>query len=232
MTFSLAIRCAKSGAFGVAGTTSSIAVGARCLFIDAGAGAVITQHRTDPRLGPKGLDLLRAGASAQDCLDQLVASTPYAGWRELAVVDAQGGTAAHQGAHQEPLYAQASAPGIVAVGNILRDMRVPEAMVAAALSAKDKPLAERLILALQAGLAAGGEIFALKSAALQVAEHPGFSAVDLRVDLSQDPIGDLATLWQAYQPHQAQFVSRVLDPDAGGRATCSQDLLAAEGISA
>ena len=232
MTFSLAIRCAKSGIFGTAGTTSSIAVGARCLFIEAGAGVVITQHRTDPRLGPQGIGLLRQGLSAQDCLAQIIASTPDAGWRELAVLDTAGRTAAHQGANQEPLFATASVPGIVAVGNILRCESVPAAMVAAAEASAERPMAERLILALQAGLQAGGEIFALKSAALQVAQYPGFSSVDLRVDLSDDPLGDLAQLWRAYQPHEAQFVSRVLQPNAGGRATCSREILAAEGMRA
>jgi uncharacterized Ntn-hydrolase superfamily protein len=116
------------------------------------------------------------------------------------------------------------------VGNILRDKRVPHAMVAAAQAVPEHPLAERLIYALQAGLAAGGEIYALRSAGLQVARHPGFSDTDLRVDLSDDPLGALKELWHAYQPQEAQFVSRVLDPDAGGRATCSRDVLAREGV--
>lgn len=231
MTFSIAMRCPESGAFGVAGTTSSIAVGARCLFVDRDAGAVITQHRTDPRLGPQGLALLRAGRSADQTLAALVAATPDADWRELAVVDGLGGTALRQGTHQAPLFAHATAAGIVAVGNILRHERVPGAMVAAAQQAAGRPLAERLLAALRAGLAAGGEIFALKSAALQVAEHPGFASVDLRVDLSEDPIGDLDRLWQAYAPQQATFVARVLDPDSGGPATCSADILAAEGAA-
>lgn len=230
MTFSIAMRCSQTGAFGVAGTTSSIAVGARCLFVDGEVGAVITQHRTDPRLGPLGLRCLREGATARETIASMISSTPHAGWRELAVVDAAGGTATHQGCRQEPLFAAASAPGIVAVGNILRDERVPHAMVAAAQATPERPLADRLIHALQAGLAAGGEIFALKSAGLNVARHPGFSDTDLRVDLSDDPLGVLEKLWRAYQPQEAQFVSRVLDPDAGGRATCSRDILAREGV--
>lgn len=228
MTFSIAIRCARTGAFGVAGTTSSIAVGARCLFVDGAAGVVITQHRTDPRLGPLGLAALRAGHTAPEVLARLTASTPHAGWRELAVLDGAGRTAVHQGRHQEPIFAAAEAPGIVALGNILRNEGVPAAMVAAAENMAERPLAERLIAALRAGLRAGGEIFALKSAALQVARHAGFSDTDLRVDLSDDPLGDLERLWHAYRPQEAQFVERVLDPEAGGRATCSRELLARE----
>src|ERR1700757_5415161 len=90
MTFSLIGRCPRTGQIGAAVTTSSIAVGARCAYCAAGVGAVLTQHRTDPRLGPRGLALLRSGCSAQQTLDALVASTPHAHWRQLAVLDAAG----------------------------------------------------------------------------------------------------------------------------------------------
>lgn len=229
MTFSIAIRCAETGHFGVAGTTSSIAVGARCLFVEAGVGAVITQHRTDPRLGQQGLALMRQGCTAPEALSVLALRAPGVEWRELALVDTAGRTAARQGLNQEPLFAEAQAEGIVAVGNILRDTRVPLAMVEAAQDTEGRPLAERLLAALWVGLGAGGEIYPLKSAALQVGDHPGFSSVDLRVDMSEDPLADLAALWSAYAPQQATFVERVLDPDKGGRATCSADILAFEG---
>src|SRR6201993_1922167 len=90
MTFSLIGRCARTGPIGAAVTTSSISVGARCTYAAAGVGAVLTQHRTDPRLGPRGIELLRSGCSPQQTLDALVASTPHAHWRQLAVLDAAG----------------------------------------------------------------------------------------------------------------------------------------------
>src|SRR5882757_4649868 len=83
MTFSIAGRCARTGMFGIAITTSSMAVGSRCAFARAGIGAVLTQHRTDPRLGPLGLDLLAAGKTAAETIAALVASTPHHGWRQL-----------------------------------------------------------------------------------------------------------------------------------------------------
>ena len=227
MTFSIAIRCPQTGHFGVAGTTSSMAMGARCLFLNHDAGAVITQHRTDPRLGLIALRELRAGASAQEVLDRL-ASDPGIEWRELAIVDRQGNTAARQGTHQEPIFAKAFGPGMVAVGNILRNADVPAAMVSAAENMAEKPLAERLLAALEAGLAAGGEVFALSSAALRVAEYPDFCSVDLRVDQSSAPLAELRRLWQAYAPQQANFVERVLNPDIGGRATNSLEILASK----
>ena len=87
MTFSLIGRCPRSGQFGAVAATSSIAVGARVAHCAAGVGAVLTQHRTDPRLGPRGLDLLRSGCSAQETVDALVASTPHVQWRQIAVLD-------------------------------------------------------------------------------------------------------------------------------------------------
>jgi uncharacterized Ntn-hydrolase superfamily protein len=202
-------------------------MGARCLFVNHDAGAVITQHRTDPRLGLAALRHLRSGLSAQETLDRL-ASDPDIEWRELAIVDQNGATALRQGAHQQPIYAKATAPGMVAVGNILRHDRVPAAMVAAALQANGKTIAERLLAALEAAEEAGSEIFSLCSAALKVAEHDNFCSVDLRVDHSPEPLRELRRLWETYEPQKATFVERVLNPDSGGRATNSLEILASE----
>lgn len=227
MTFSIALRCPHSGAFGIAGTTSSMAMGARCLFVNHDAGAVITQHRTDPRLGPVALRHLRNGLSAAETLER-IATTPGIEWREIAIVDRNGQTALRQGSHQEPIFAQASAEGMVAVGNILRNDQIPAAMIAAARAASDRPIAERLLAALDAALAAGGEIFPLSSAALKIAEYPDFCSVDLRVDQAAEPLSELRRLWVSYAPQMGNFVERVLDPDIGGRATNSLEILAKE----
>lgn len=227
MTFSIALRCPQTGQLGIAGAASSMAMGARCLFVNHDAGAVITQHRTDPRLGLLALRHLRNGHCAQETLDK-IATAPGIEWRELAIVDRNGATALRQGSNQEPIYANASAPGIVAVGNILRNDRVPAAMVAAALETSGKPIAERLLAALDAALEAGGEIFPLCSAALKVAEYPDFCSVDLRVDRGAEPLGELRRLWEGYEPQLANFVERVLEPDTGGRATNSLEILSSE----
>ena len=97
MTFSLVGMCRRTGMFGAAVTTSSIGVGSRCPYARAGVGAVLTQHRTDPALGPRGLDLLEAGRSAQETVDALVDGNPTVGWRQLAVVDRTGTTALFHG---------------------------------------------------------------------------------------------------------------------------------------
>lgn len=214
MTFSLIGRCARTGQIGAAVTTSSIAVGSRCAFVAAGVGAVLTQHRTDPRLGPRGLALLRSGCTAAETVAALVASTPDgAAWRQIAALDAAGRTAYHHGARVKPEFAAAQAEGVVAIGNILSSARVPEAMAAAFLAAEAEPLAERLLRALEAGEAAGGEHGAVTSASLLVAWREDFPFVDLRVDLDPAPLPALRRLWAAYAPLAEGFVRRALDPD-------------------
>jgi len=101
-------------------------------------------------------------------------------------------------------------------------------MVAAALETSDKPVAERLLAALDAALEAGGEIFPLSSAALKVAEYPDFCSIDLRIDQAVEPLGELRNLWKAFEPQMATFVERVLNPDSGGRATNSLEILSSK----
>jgi uncharacterized Ntn-hydrolase superfamily protein len=213
MTFSLIARCPRTGQIGAAVTTSSIAVATRVPFCAAGVGAVLTQHRTDPRLGPRGLELLRSGCSAAETVAALVASTPHEGWRQLAVLDAMGGTAHHHGARVKLERGVAHGAGVVAIGNILASDQVPAAMLAGFLAAPDAPLAERLLLGLEAGEAAGGEHGDVTSASLMVVWREAFPYVDLRIDLSPAPLPALRALWQAYAPLADGFVRRALEPD-------------------
>lgn len=216
MTFSLVGRCARTGQLGAAAATSDIAIGARVPFAAAGVGAVVTQHRTDPRLGPACLELLRAGRSAAEAVETTVAATPHREWRQLAVADRLGRTAAYSGALVWPHCAEAHGDQCVAVGNVLATPDVVPAMVEAFAAAPEEPLAERLQRSLEAGLAAGGETGTLASAALLVVESEGFPLVDLRVDRDTDPLGALRSLWDAYRPQVGEFVMRALDPDHAG----------------
>jgi len=213
MTFSLVGRCPRTGQIGAAVATSSIAVGARCTWCAAGVGAVLTQHRTDPRLGPRGLALLRSGCSAQQTLDALIASTPYPHWRQLAVLDAAGNTAAYSGTSTRPELGVAQSQDCCAIGNILASALVPAAMVRAFRVDPSAPLAERLVQALEAGLAAGGEHVPVRSAHLLVVERESFPLIDLRVDWHDAPIAALRALWQLYAPQSGDYLLRALDPD-------------------
>ena len=131
MTFSLTARCARSGMLGVAVTSSSMAVAARCAHARAGVGALSSQNITDPRLGPAGLDLMAAGESAESALARLLSGNENTEYRQLVLVDAAGGAAAHSGARTLGRHAVAQGEGAVAAGNLLTDEAVPEAMIRA-----------------------------------------------------------------------------------------------------
>jgi uncharacterized Ntn-hydrolase superfamily protein len=213
MTFALAARCQRTGMLGAAVATSSLAVGSRCVFARAGTGVVLTQHRTDPRLGPIGLEFLAAGKTAPQTVDALVASTPHHGWRQLAVVDNAGRTAHFSGKLIASLHAGVTGDGVVAVGNLLKTNEVPAAMLRDFTQRPGRPLAERLVGALAAGLAAGGENEPVRSAALLVVHQQSFPYVDLRVDDDTAPIERLESLWRAYAPEADDFVQRAVAPD-------------------
>ena len=213
MTFSIIGRCARTGEIGAAVSTSNIAVGTRVPFARAGIGAVLTQHRTDPRLGLRGLDLLQSGCGAQETIDALVASTTHIGWRQLAAIDAAGRTAFYSGRLVKPHRGEVSARDCVAIGNILANDRVIPAMTAAFEAAPQERLAERLLCALEAGLSAGGEHGPVRSASLLTVHRERFPLVDLRVDAADAPIAALRALWAEYIPWIDEFVTRAVDPD-------------------
>ena len=213
MTFSLAGRCARTGMLGAAVTTSSIAVGSRCQHAAAGVGAALTQHTTDPRLGPLAFDLLRRGYDVENTIAALVAATPRGDWRQLALIDAAGRTASHTGASCKPHLSESHGCDCVAIGNILSNADVAAAMTRAFETYPQAPLAARLLAALKAGEAAGGEGKPLLSAGLVVAHRQSFPYVDLRVDSDPDPIARLAALWRDYEPLADLYLTRAIDPD-------------------
>jgi uncharacterized Ntn-hydrolase superfamily protein len=213
VTFALAARCGRTGAFGACAATADLAVGARVAHVDAGVGAILTQHRTDPRLGPRGLELLRSGCDATGTIAALVASTPAAHWRQLAAVDAAGASAAFSGAEVMATSAERHGPGCVSIGNLLASEDVPSAMLAAFMEDADAQLAARLVRALEGGAAAGGETGPTRSAVVVVALDPGMRLVDLRIDDDPAPIAALRRLWTAYRPWADDFRLRALDPD-------------------
>lgn len=214
MTFSLVGMCRRTGMFGAAVTTSSMGVGSRCPYARAGVGAVLTQHRTDPTLGPRGLDLLEAGRSAQETVDALVDGNPTIGWRQLAVIDGQGGTACFHGDRIISIHDGARGASSCAIGNIVHNDGVPRAMVDAFEAAPGEHLAERLVCGLEAGEAAGGELKQVKSAALLVVHEHAFPLVDLRVEFDRNPLAELRFLWEVYRPMIDLYVTRAVDPDA------------------
>jgi len=215
MTFSVAGRCARTGMLGVAITTSSIAVGARCPHARAGAGAVATQNVTDPSYGPRILDLLARGHSAAVALAKALEGQPHTEHRQITVIDRSGGTASHAGARMLGTNAVAEGADCIAAGNLLKTVKVPGAMTAAFAGGTDLHLAERLLRALQAGCDAGGEEGPTHSAALIIAHDQPFPLVDLRCDWDDaDPVAVLRSLWTAYEPQMEAYRIRAIDPTA------------------
>ena len=214
MTYSIAARCARTGMFGAAVTTSSISVGSRCAYARAGVGAVLTQHRTDPRLGPRGLELLAEGLPAKAVIERLTEGVPGIGWRQIAVVDRTGGTAVFHGERITSVHSAHEGAGCIASGNILRNTDVTRAMVAAFEADPAAHLAERLVRAMEAGYAAGGEPKQVKSAALLVVDKESFPFVDLRVDYDPLPLVKLRWLWEIYEPSSKLYVQRAVSPDS------------------
>lgn len=212
MTFSISARCEDSGMFGIAVSSSSPAVAARCAHARAGAGVVASQNITDPRLGPKGLDLMQSGVSAAEALEKLKADAPHLEYRQLALVDRNGGTASFSGAHTLGTHAVAEAENAVAAGNLLENEQVPARMIEEFQKSRGKPLGERLIGVMRAGLAAGGEAGPVHSAGMLLVRDVEWPVADLRVDWSDDPIGDLEKLWQRWAPEMDAYISRALNP--------------------
>jgi uncharacterized Ntn-hydrolase superfamily protein len=214
MTFSLVGRCARTGMLGLVVTSSSPAVAARCAWARAGVGAVSTQNVTDPSLGPQVLDLLGLGRSAADALDEVMTSTPYAEYRQLAVVDAAGRSASFSGARTLGRHNSSGGTDCLAAGNLLAGEKVTAAMVLAFELRPQDHLAERLLDALRAGAVAGGEHGPVRSAGLLVVDAVSWPVTDLRVDWHDDPISELARLWAVWRPQEAAYVQRALDPTA------------------
>lgn len=218
MTFAIVGRCRRTGMLGVGVTTSSIAVGSRCPWVRAGVGAVTAQNFADPDLGPRILDLLAGGLSARDALTRATADAAGVEFRQLAVVDARGGTAHFSGANTLKTNTVAEGKDCVVPGNLLANLEVPAAAAAAFEMQPDLHLAERLIVALRAGLDAGGEEGPVRSAALLVADVEAWPLVNLRVDWNDDderagPVGALYELWNRFEPEMNDYLLRAVAPD-------------------
>lgn len=213
MTFSIAARCTRTGQFGVAVTSSSPAVAARCAHVRAGVGAVCSQNITDPRLGTRLLDLLGAGSSATAAVRDVVATELGVEYRQVTAVGTQGPGAVYSGARALGRYAEAVGPDAVAAGNLLSGPGVPQAMLDAFAADPAAPLGRRLVDALAAGAAAGGEEGPVRSAGLLVADEVAWPVTDLRVDWTDgDPVAELATLWTVWEPQADAYVRRALAP--------------------
>jgi uncharacterized Ntn-hydrolase superfamily protein len=212
MTFSIVGRCAETGQLGIAISSSSIAVGARCPWLLPGVGAVSTQNITLPALGPQVLAQMEQGLSPSEALDKALTRNGYSQFRQLTAIDHQGQTAHFSGSETLGTHHALSGEQCVAAGNMLAQRAVIEAMIQAFENSGGQ-LADRLLAAMQAGVAGGGEAGPVHSAALVVVGELTWPIIDLRVDWAdEDPIGALEKLWLAYRPQMQDYITRALDP--------------------
>lgn len=215
MTFSLVARCPKSGQLAVVVTSSSPSVAARCAYAQAGIGAVTTQNVTDPRLGPKLLAALATGLTASAALDMVVKEAHFADYRQLTVIDMQGQTACFSGAKTLGIHAAETGKNAVSAGNMLASTNVVKAVIEHFTNADPtEELGSRVVGAMQAGLAAGGEAGPLKSAGLLLVDKEAWPLADLRVDWHDAPLAELAHLWKLWQPQMHDYVTRALNPES------------------
>lgn len=213
MTFTILARDAESGALGIATATGSIAVGAQVPHCRFGVGAIATQgHTTNLRFPHRGLQLLARGQPAPQVLQSLVSEDAGHDLRQLAVMDSSGGTAGWTGSANGDFKGHHEGDGVIVAGNILRGPQVLEAMLAAYKQAADAELAERLLAALAAGEAAGGDSRGTCSAALLCDIGTG-AALNLRIDYSEAPVAALQALHERSRDREYRDFLRRL-PDA------------------
>ncbi len=193
-----------------------MASAARCAWARGGIGAVATQNLTDPSLGTRMLDMLGHGTPAEAVVPALKGSVPNLAYRQLLIVDRAGHTATFSGDQTLGIHAGFMGRDCASAGNLLANERVPQAMVEAFQTLAGHDLGDRLVSALNAGAAAGGEMGPMHSAGLLVVDGSvSWPVTDLRVDWTKgDPAEELADLWMLWKPQAMDYVTRALSPGA------------------
>jgi len=227
VTYSIVARDPDTGELGVAVQSMYFQVGPVVPWAEAGVGAVATQSVVNVAFGPLGLDLMRGGLNARQALAAVLAGDREPDGRQCAMVDAAGGVAAYTGPRSIPAAGHRTGDGYSCQANLMERDTVWDAMAAAYENAAGRPLAERMIEALRAAEAEGGDIRGRQSAALLlVTGRPTGRAwedrlMDLRVEDHPDPVEELARLVRLRQAYTAVFAAgRALlrGDDAEGRA--------------
>jgi uncharacterized Ntn-hydrolase superfamily protein len=227
MTWSIVAR-SSDGALGVAVASRFFAVGALCLHARSGVGALATQALLNPGYGPAGLDLLAQGYEPPRVVERLVAGDPGREVRQVHVIDRDGRTAAYTGRECVGWCGHVTGPDFSVAGNMLAGAAVLEATVETYAGGAHLDLAGRLIAALQAGEAAGGDKRGKQAAALRIVTSEDYPALDLRVDDHEDPLSELRRLYgisfERFQPFVACLPSRANPAGITDRAVIEREI--------
>jgi uncharacterized Ntn-hydrolase superfamily protein len=203
MTWSLIVHDPQDGAFAVAVTTCNLAVGASCPFLRAGVGAVSTQSITNRYLGPAVLDGMARGLHPAAAIEGALAGDEGKGLRQVHAVDAHGRAAVWTGRNCVSWAGGITGQGWSVAGNMLAGEAVIADTMAAFLARDELPLPERMLAALDAGEAAGGDRRGRQSAALKLVTTEDFPDLDLRVDDHRDPLAELSRLMRLWRVQHA-----------------------------
>ncbi len=205
MTWSIVARDSATGALGVAVTTKFFGVGGICPFVESGVGAVATQAFINPTIGPRGLRLMREGIPVPEIIDILLAQDEGREQRQVHVIDAEGCNAARTGSECIDWCGHELGDGFSVAGNMLAGSAVVEDTFRTYEKGLKKPFAERMLVALDAGQAAGGDKRGRQSAAMRIFTTEEYPWLDLRVDDHPDPLIELRRLYELSQREFAVF---------------------------
>jgi uncharacterized Ntn-hydrolase superfamily protein len=227
MTWSIVAR-SRAGAFGVAIASRFFAVGALCQHAHSGIGALATQALVNPLYGTRGLSMLSQGLSSSDVVYALTQADGGRDHRQVHVIDAEGNVAAHTGVECIEWCGHVAGDGFSVAGNMLTGPQVIEDAAQAYDAGSDLPFAERLIAAMQAGEAAGGDKRGKQAAALLICSAEAYPFLDLRVDDHPDPLTELLRLYvkslERYQPFVACLPSRARPAGTTDRAQIEAEI--------
>ncbi|MBP0446195.1 DUF1028 domain-containing protein [Roseomonas sp. SSH11] len=208
MTWSIVAHDPESGAFAVAVTTCSFAVGASCPHVRAGVGAVSTQSFTNRYLGPAVLDAMARGLSPAAAIEGALAGDEGRHLRQIHAVDRFGRSAAFTGQNCVEWAGEQTAQGFSVAGNMLAGPQVVHDTLAAFTVGANQPLPERLAMALEAGEAAGGDRRGRQSAAIRLVTTEDFPDLDIRVDDHPEPLKELTRLLGIWRRDRAPYLDR------------------------
>jgi uncharacterized Ntn-hydrolase superfamily protein len=204
MTYSILVRDSATGAFGAAVASRFFAVGATCIHVEGGVGALSTQALVNPMYAVHAMPRLRAGEPADAVLASLVQPDPGADQRQFHIVDAAGRIAQHTGPNCITWSGHARGQDVSVAGNMLAGPQVVQRTIEAYLGSTGS-LAERLIVALEAGEAAGGDKRGKQSAGLKICTRDPFPDLDIRADDHPDPLAELRRLYRVSLERFAVF---------------------------
>ncbi|MEQ1612968.1 MAG: DUF1028 domain-containing protein [Hyphomicrobiaceae bacterium] len=234
MTWSIVVHEPSTGAFAVAVATRSFAVGASCPFVRAGVGAVSTQSMTNRYLGPAVLDALARGLVPAAAIEVALAKDGGRDLRQLNVVDAEGRAAQWTGSKCVEWCGGRSSPHLSVAGNMLVGSLVVDATYDAFLANASLALPERLLAALDAGEAAGGDRRGRQSASMLITTTEDFPDLDLRVDDHAAPLEELrrlVELWNPYWQSRQAWLPTKANPSGSADIDAIEEAWQAQGLA-